>query len=894
MKKMRLHQAELKRRGEEIASGSIKSDTTVAHITPGGGKAQSLDSLVLTPLGYKKMGDIKVGDLVCCPDGSAASVTHVFPQGNKEMFEVNFSDGTSTECCDDHLWYVDTPYSRSARAGIRKTRIKRRECVKSLKTIRKNLVVGGKHNYSIPMVSDVCFTQTDLPLAPYLLGLLLGDGCFRNSMTKLSTADHEIVLLCESIVPKDVSIHKVKEMEYSFVGRGAGRHNPITEIIKRLGLGEKLSQNKFIPEIYKFASRANRIEILRGLLDTDGTVGKPGNNRKAGSSCKVSFTTVSKQLAKDVRFIVESLGGVASIDSRYPHYTYNSVRRKGQLAYTLRIGMPPTINPFRLKRKADLFVPRSKYPPTRYIVSVKSIGVKPAQCISIDHPDNLYITNNFIVTHNSLAAAVFSRELLQAGKIDRVVWVCPRTALVQQGADGFRDPDFNPAYSARAADNTPPLFREVNNGKVCYVTTYQSVAARPDLHFKECSLYKYLLILDEPHHLKDDEAENASWVRPIDDLVGNAQHTLLMTGTIERHDKKLIPYLEYEEEGNYHFPKRDILYSRFDALLEEAIVPIDFIYENGWAQFEDDEGLHNVEIAQATDEELSPVIQTFLGKTEFRDKLLHRGLDHWVENRKTYKSRLIVVCASQAMARAISKEISHRHQKCEVSLAISDDPRSDKVIKAFRRKEFGHALVTVGMAYEGLDVPDCKHMICLTDYRSDPWLEQAFARVTRVDYDAVARGIPYAAQKSFIFVPDDPSMRRVVSRLESEQDRGIRIKKQREQLEEKEAKDRSEAGVTFKPIGATSTGVTTGNLNVQGANEVIASLSSPVVIEEDEKELRKKIEILARRRDRMRRLPPGSTNRLTMTQFGKPRSKMGVVELRRVLVYLTDVIRMGR
>lgn len=494
----------------------------------------------------------------------------------------------------------------------------------------------------------------------------------------------------------------------------------------------------------------------------------------------------------------------------------------------------------------------------------------------------------------SLAAAVFARELLKAKKIDRVVWVCPRTSLVLQGAEGFRDPDFNPDYSARAADNTPPLFRDAHIGKICYVTTYQSIAARPDLHFKECSLYRYLLILDEPHHLKDDDAENGSWVRPIDDLVGNAEHTLLMTGTIERHDKKLIPYIEYEDDGVIKLPKKDILYSRFEALLEEAIVQSEFVYEKGWAKFEDDDGIHNVEISQATDAEVSQVIQTFLGKTEFRDRLLMRGLEHWVNQRKTYKSRCIVVCASQDMARAVSKQISELHPKCEVALAISDDPRSDKVIKAFRRGQFGHVLVTVGMAYEGLDVPDCKHMICLTDARSIPWLEQAFARVTRVDYKAIAAGIPYSEQKAFIFVPDDPKMRTVVSYLETEEDRGIRIKKEREEQEEKAEKDRSEAGVTFKPLGATSTGTSIGALNVQGVNEVLASLAAPVMVEEDEKDLRKKIEMHARKRDRIRRLPPGSTNKLLMGQFGKPRSKMGIVELRRVLAYLVDTIRMGR
>jgi superfamily II DNA or RNA helicase len=494
----------------------------------------------------------------------------------------------------------------------------------------------------------------------------------------------------------------------------------------------------------------------------------------------------------------------------------------------------------------------------------------------------------------SLAAAVFARELLQAGKIDRVVWVCPRSSLVQQGADGFRDPDFNPKYSARAADNTSPLFREVNSGKICYCTTYQALSAKPQLHFKECSLYKYLLILDEPHHLKDNEAEDALWTKSTDPLVDNAQYVLLMSGTIERHDKKLLPYVTYEEDSGYQFPKKDVEYSRFDALLEEAIIPIEFEFEKGWANFEDDHGEHNVEISNATDEEVSAVIQTFLGKTEFRDRLLTRGLEHWVEQRKKYKSRCITICASQDMARAVAKQTKELYPACEVALAISDDTRSDKIIKAFRRKEFGHNLVTVGMAYEGLDVPDCKHLICLTDIRSQPWLEQAFARVTRVDYNAIANGIPYSEQKAHIFVPDDPRMQKIVASLKSEQDKGIKIKQERAKLEEEKEKAAGSApGMMFRALGATSSGTETGTLNAQGIEEVLATFAPPIVIEEDEKEVRKKIEMLARRRDKMRRLPPSSTNKLLMSQFGKPRNRMGVVELRKVLVYLTDLIRMG-
>lgn len=507
----------------------------------------------------------------------------------------------------------------------------------------------------------------------------------------------------------------------------------------------------------------------------------------------------------------------------------------------------------------------------------------------------------------SLAAAVFSRVLIKHKKINRVVWICPRTSLARQAADGFKDPDFNPFYSARVADNVAPLFRDINLGRVCYTTTYQSVIARPELHLSELAPYSYLVILDEPHHLKvddeegsEEEAESSAWIEAIKPIVQGAAHTLLMTGTIERHDKQRIPFIDYEEDGDRVFPKKHIFYSRYEALVEESIVPIEFTYANGWAEYEDDDGKHKVEISLAEGKEVSKVIQTFLSKTSFRDQLLKKGLDHWLVARKRYPSRAIVICASQAMARSVAEQIEKLYKGVKVALAISEDGiESQRAIKAFRAQEYGDVLVTVGMAYEGLDVPDCKHLICLTDYRSTPWLEQAFARVTRVDYKAIAAGIPYAEQKAFIFVPDDPRMKAVVTHLLEEQDRGllVRQKQQEENGEQEELDDEdtdgySGPGSTFKPLGAGATGLSTGTLDIS----VITDESSeviPQVAVESEKEIRNKIEMLARRRDILRRLPKGSTNKLLYSQFGKSRSKMSETELKKVLTYLESLQSYG-
>jgi phosphate starvation-inducible protein PhoH len=149
-------------------------------------------------------------------------------------------------------------------------------------------------------------------------------------------------------------------------------------------------------------------------MDTDGTVGKDGTT--------VTFTTVSRRLSDDVKFLVESLGGKAVQKSRVTQYTHNGEKRAGKESHRLFISMPTDIIPFRLGRKVKRFKPRSKYRPTRYIRTIERAGEKPAQCIQVESADHLYLTNNFIVTHNTLCALACALQLVQdEGAYDRLI-----------------------------------------------------------------------------------------------------------------------------------------------------------------------------------------------------------------------------------------------------------------------------------------------------------------------------------------------------------------------------------------------------------------------------------------------------------------------------------------
>jgi hypothetical protein len=370
----------------------------------GCGKAQPLDALVLTPSGYVTMGSLSIGDDIISASGEIVKVNGIFPQGVKEIFEIEFSDKTTTECCDEHLWAVKGEKERfkslpSAILPLSKIR----ENVK-----RKDGSVSGKRIWSIPMVDNIEFSEKDYFIDPYLMGVILGDGGLSTTRVFISSKDIELIDKISTLLDPKYFLIKQSSSKYDYsiclkekyIPNGIQLKgvlgNLYIEEIKNLNLLYTKSNTKFIPDCYKYTSLSNRIKIFQGLMDTDGTVCKRGMS--------LSYTTVSLQLSEDVKFLVESFGGKCVKGSRTPSYTYKGEKKQGQLAYTLHISLPENVTPFTLERKLNLYVPRSKYLPIRYIENITSVGFKEAQCISIDHPSHLYVTNNFIVTHNTFVA----------------------------------------------------------------------------------------------------------------------------------------------------------------------------------------------------------------------------------------------------------------------------------------------------------------------------------------------------------------------------------------------------------------------------------------------------------------------------------------------------------
>lgn len=381
----------------------------------GSAKAQPLDADILTVSGWKKMGQLQIGDQVYSVDGNPTSVLGVFPQGKKEIYKVTFSDGTFTECCGEHLWLTQTNnerYGRKRIVGKRSENIRykspKQGKVRNTLEILNTLYTGNikRPNHYIPLTEAVNFNETKLPLHPYLLGALLGDGDLTGSSIILTSADEEIINKIQSLLPSRVNINKIKSSQYGYSITDDEsswiKPNRVKVYLKELDLMHKNSQQKFIPDCYKFNSIENRLELLRGLMDTDGTT----------SGYYTSFTTISDSLAKDVIFIVQSLGGTASFSKKSSSYIKNGTKIQCCDAYKINIKLPNKYNPFYLSRKANKIKISEKYFPRRSICNIEKIGEKECQCIYVEDDSHTYLTNDFIVTHNTFLAVYCALHIL--------------------------------------------------------------------------------------------------------------------------------------------------------------------------------------------------------------------------------------------------------------------------------------------------------------------------------------------------------------------------------------------------------------------------------------------------------------------------------------------------
>jgi phosphate starvation-inducible PhoH-like protein len=363
------------------------------------GRAQPLATRVLTPWGFEAIGELRVGDLVIGRNGHPTAVIGVYPQGPKPVVRVRTQDGASTLCCLEHLWQVWTASDRRREKPGRV--LETREMIGRLR-------VAHQRRFELPLIqTPVEFEPREVPIDPYALGLLLGDGCLTTRTTPtFSAADPELAAALEDALD-GIELRPKSGVDYTL--RHVHGHrggvivaNPVTIALRELGLAATRSATKFVPECYLYNAPAIRLGVLRGLLDSDG-----GPVRQRGRTCRIQYTTCSEQLRDDVVFLVRSLGGIA-----YWRRRRAAARRPGRArgrevahrldAFILDIRLPSGTEPFRLERKRDIYASTGGGRPSRFVDAIEPVGEMETVCIQVAAADSLYVTEDFLVTHNTL------------------------------------------------------------------------------------------------------------------------------------------------------------------------------------------------------------------------------------------------------------------------------------------------------------------------------------------------------------------------------------------------------------------------------------------------------------------------------------------------------------
>jgi phosphate starvation-inducible PhoH-like protein len=377
-----------------------KGTVEVAPLAFMRGRAQPLAREVLTPTGFRLIGSLEVGDLVVGSNGSPTLIIGVHPQGRRQVYRVRAQDGSSTVCCGEHLWAVQTAADRRRDRGMRV--LETREMIGSLRA-------AHGHRFELPVMSQPAeFEPRPIPMDPYALGLLLGDGCITTSTTpSFSTMDPELAFSLEMAL-EGIELVQKQRGDYVLRNRAGGRGgvivaNLVTRILRELQLAGTRSGTKFVPQDYLLNAPDVRLAVLQGLLDTDGG---PVTQRRR--TCRIQYTTTSPRLADDVLFLVRSLGGIAyrrvrTVASLAPGHAGGRPVEARADAHVLDIRLPRGMEPFRLTRKRwtyHAFGGGGR--PMRFIDSIEPMGEEETVCIQVAASDSLYVTDDFLVTHNSL------------------------------------------------------------------------------------------------------------------------------------------------------------------------------------------------------------------------------------------------------------------------------------------------------------------------------------------------------------------------------------------------------------------------------------------------------------------------------------------------------------
>lgn len=345
---------------DNILSGLCKGKLYILGARPRVGKALSLDTNILTPTGWVKNRDIKLGDIVIGRDGKPTKVIGVYPQGVTNNYTLTLKDGRTIDCCEDHEWTV-----YSSKWGRERT-FTTKELYNKLQRVRY------QNRISLPRFTGDYGIEKDFIIPPYVMGVLIGDGCLTRGMC-YSKPDTKVFEKVKSLLPNS-NVHFNNDNTVVYITNFLSG----LKYIREQGLNTQ-SYNKFIPKEYFHSSKEQRQELFLGLMDTDGYKFNTG----------WEYSTTSRQLAKDIQQLAWGLGYCAKIKERMGKYKAGDKIKETRINYRVFI---TTHNPIT-------------------IIDIQPTNSFETQCIHVDNKDHLFVIEDYIVTHNSALAQQIAENI---------------------------------------------------------------------------------------------------------------------------------------------------------------------------------------------------------------------------------------------------------------------------------------------------------------------------------------------------------------------------------------------------------------------------------------------------------------------------------------------------
>lgn len=480
----------------------------------GVGKFFQVNQPIITPNGQKVIGDIHVGDTVYDMHGLPTRVTGVFPQGEQPLYRMTFSDGTHVLTGLPHLWVARQAWEKHRGKGYR--------------TVTTEEILGSlDRRWQIPMCEPVEFPEAALPVDPYLMGYVLGNGSLCTpGVVKVSCFDEGPYERITAALPEGYRLSG-KDGNYQHIATEdyGNMQNAIWAAFMGLGLAHRKSGEKFIPYAYLRASVEQRVALLQGLMDSDGCI-SPRKGRSKGY--RTVFCTSSSDLRDGMISLVQSLGGTAGYSTDTRRGGADVVTRRD--SYQVSVNLPHHICPFSVERKAalhrDWLAGGTKREPIRTVVSIEKEGEGEAVCISVDSPTRTYLCNDFIVTHNTTGLAwAMIHTLVFTGEC-KVICTAPAAGTLFDGlmAEVKKWIAELPDFLKELFDTTTEHVRLKSMPTACFISARTSSVDKPEA-LAGIHAPRVLLVVDEasgvPEAVFKAAAGSMSTANATTVLIGN-------------------------------------------------------------------------------------------------------------------------------------------------------------------------------------------------------------------------------------------------------------------------------------------------------------------------------------------------------------------------------------